>query len=116
MPERNGLRRCRDFCINGKMRNELADFRFSHFFGMLLVVKENKAPDPPDIGAFGAYAEVLNTGNSPDLIEKFGMVLYGVVLPPLILFGTARISFPRDTCEAMPTRNRSCTADPRYNT
>jgi hypothetical protein len=27
---------------------------FSHFFGMLLMVKENEAPDPTDVGALGA--------------------------------------------------------------
>jgi hypothetical protein len=48
---------------------ELADFRFSHFFGMLLVVKENKAPDPANVSAFGAQTKVSDPGNSSDLIK-----------------------------------------------
>jgi hypothetical protein len=41
-------------CIDCEVGNELADFRFRHYFGMLLIVKENKASDPTNIGALGA--------------------------------------------------------------
>ena len=53
------------------MGNELADFRFRHFFGMLLMVKENEAPDPTDVGALGTEAEMFDANNSSDLIKKF---------------------------------------------
>ena len=52
------------------MGYELADFRFSNFFGMLLVVKENKAPDPANVGAFGAQAKVSDPGDYSDLVEQ----------------------------------------------
>ena len=54
------------------MRNELADFLFRHFFGMLLVVKENEAPDPAHVGALGTQAEMLDANDSSDLIKEFG--------------------------------------------
>jgi uncharacterized protein YlxW (UPF0749 family) len=56
------------------MGNELADFLFRHFFGMLLVVKENEAPDPANVSALGAQAEMLDANNSSDLIQEFRRV------------------------------------------
>ena len=53
------------------MGNELSDFLFRHFFGMLLVVKKNEAPDPANIGTLGAWAEMLDANNGSDLIQEF---------------------------------------------
>ena len=51
------------------MGYELPDFRFSHFFGMLFVVKENKAPDPANVSALCAQAKVSDSDDSSDLVE-----------------------------------------------
>ena len=53
------------------MGDELTDFLFRHFFGMLLVVEEDKPADPTHIGAFGAEAKMPHPGNISDLFEKF---------------------------------------------
>jgi hypothetical protein len=60
---------CRNLCIHCQVGYELADFRFRHFSGMLLVVKEDKAPDPANVSAFGAEAKMSNPGNRSDLVE-----------------------------------------------
>jgi hypothetical protein len=51
--------------------DELSDFRFSHFFGMLFVVKENKAPDPAYISALRAQTEVFDADYISHLIQQF---------------------------------------------
>jgi hypothetical protein len=38
---------------------------------MLLVVKENEAPDPTDVGALGAQAEMLYANDGSNLIQEF---------------------------------------------
>ena len=38
---------------------EGANLGFSHFFGVAFAVKENEAPDPFDIGIFGALGGVF---------------------------------------------------------
>ncbi len=53
------------------MRYELADFRFRHFFRMLLVVKDNEAADPAYVSTLGAKAKVSDAGDNSDLVEKF---------------------------------------------
>jgi len=39
---------------------------------MLLVVKEDEAPDPANVGALGTEAEMFYANNSSDLIQEFG--------------------------------------------
>ncbi len=52
------------------MRNELANLGLSHFLWMALVMEEDKAPDPADVGAFGTQAEMLDPDHSSNLIEQ----------------------------------------------
>ena len=51
-----------------RRRDELADFLFRHFFGMLLIVEEDKAADPAYIGAFGAEAKMPHPGDTSYLV------------------------------------------------
>jgi len=53
------------------MRNELANFCFRHLIGVPFVVKKNETPDPADICAFCAQAEMPDTYDSPYLIQQF---------------------------------------------
>jgi hypothetical protein len=58
-----------------EMRQELCDFNFCHFARMPLVMEQNEAPDPIDVGLFSPNAEMLATDNIADFVEKFGFVL-----------------------------------------
>ena len=48
---------------------ELADFWFRHIYGMLLIVKENEAANPADVGALGSWAVVPDAGYNSNLIQ-----------------------------------------------
>jgi hypothetical protein len=48
------------------------DFGAVHSFGMLLVVKEDEAFDPIEVGLFGTDRVVFGPPGVADLIEQFG--------------------------------------------
>jgi hypothetical protein len=52
------------------MKNELPNLRLSHFLWMAFVMEEDKTPDPANVAALGAQAEMLNPDHSPNLIEQ----------------------------------------------
>ena len=62
-----------NFCIDSQVRDELADFSFTHVAGVTFSMKENKMANPGDIGLLSAQAEVLNTYDGPHLIQEFGL-------------------------------------------
>lgn len=54
-----------------QMREEGADFRNPHFAGVTLVMEEDEAPNPVDVGFFGAERIMFETQRLPDQIEQF---------------------------------------------
>ena len=59
-----------NFTFSSQMDNERADFIFAHLIWVALVVKEDKAPDPIDIGLFGTIRVMFGAKSVTDLFEQ----------------------------------------------
>ena len=51
------------------MSEKSGNFRFSHFAGMLFIMKEDKASNPIDVSLFGANTEVFTPDDISNLVE-----------------------------------------------
>jgi hypothetical protein len=65
----------RDAPLHGQVRQERLDFRSPHFPGVSLVVKEDIAANPLDVGLFGANGVMQQPELLPNLVEEFHRAL-----------------------------------------
>ncbi len=68
--ERLGLGRGADGALDGEMRDEGVDLGLGHLEGMALVVKEDVAADPADVGLLGAQAVVAGADRLAHAVEQ----------------------------------------------
>ena len=61
--------RSRDVLFDGQVGEESFDFGGAHLVGVALVVEEDEAADPVDVGLFGADGVVFDPDGVTDLIE-----------------------------------------------
>ncbi len=66
-----------DLAFDGEMAEERFNLGIGHFPGVPLVVEEDEAFDPIDVGVFGADAVVEDPGVLADLVEQFCFWLLG---------------------------------------
>jgi hypothetical protein len=64
------LGRGRDVAIDSQRGQEPRDLRGAHLGGVALVVEEDIALDPPDIGVFGSVAVVAGLDGATDPVEE----------------------------------------------
>ena len=63
------LRRGGDSSVDREIGDILPYLDFAHFPGMALIMEKNESPDPGNVSPLRAQAEVLDTNDSPDLIQ-----------------------------------------------
>lgn len=61
-----------DVFFYGQVGQEGGDLAFTHFSRVPFLVEEDEAPDPIEVGLFGAQTGVLDAQLPADAIEKFG--------------------------------------------
>src|SRR5262245_59229704 len=61
---------CGHVALDGKVGQELFDFRSAHGVGVANAVKANEPLRPVDVGALGRQSQVLDTCLMANLIEK----------------------------------------------
>lgn len=59
-----------DFLLHGQVREEGLDFGRAHVLRVALVMKEDEALDPMDVGLLGARGVVLAANGLADLVEQ----------------------------------------------
>ena len=69
-PARAGVSGRRHFIARDKMRQELPNFGYAHFFGMAFVMKKDIVSYPESIGVFGARGVAFDAQGIAVLIEK----------------------------------------------
>jgi hypothetical protein len=75
--ERLILGRGGDAAVRGQVREELADLIRPHLFRVALVVEEDEALAPVDVGALGADAIMPEPQAAPDLLEERRFIGHG---------------------------------------
>ena len=68
-----GLRRGADGAFDGEVGDERVDLGLAHLHRVALVVKEDVAPDPADVGLFGAQAVVARADRVAHAVEEPGL-------------------------------------------
>lgn len=58
--------------LDREMGEKLGNFLLAHFVGVALAVKEDVAPDPIDVGFFGANTVMFHPQMPVHAIEQFG--------------------------------------------
>ena len=71
------LGRGRHVPIYGQVREKLLDLGGAHLARVAFVVKEDEAPDPTDVGLFGAGRVVLDSDGLTDAVEQFLLFAHG---------------------------------------
>ena len=57
---------------HGEVAEKALYLRLSHLVGVAFSVKENKPPDPGDVGLFCSITQVFDSGGHSNLVEKIG--------------------------------------------
>ena len=57
--------------VHGQVRQVGSHFRFSHVGRVSFLVEEDEAPDPADVGLFGARAVVTESEGVANLVQEF---------------------------------------------
>ena len=60
-----------DVLLHGQVGEEGFDFRDAHVARVLFMVEQDVAPDPADVGLFGADRVVFEADGVADLVEEF---------------------------------------------
>jgi hypothetical protein len=72
----------RNLSLNGKVGQEFGYLPLAHVARVPLLMKEDKTPDPTDVGIFGANTVVFGPDPVRNLVEELWWFMIGHVVPP----------------------------------